>query len=398
MTNITPLHDAANPNWLELTIKSEGKKPKPLCNYHNAIIALRNAPYLRDRYGYDEMMCAPVAFDQHRCYHAISDADVGELQEWLQWNGLKTISRTIVHDALNDHARQQPFHPLRDWLGNLVWDARPRANVWTVTMLGAENSPYNCRAGEMFLVQMIARIFEPGCKADYMLVLEGPQGALKSSACQILAGKYFSDSLPDLDSDPVRISMHLRGKWLIEISELWAISRAEATKLKAFLTSTIEQYVPKYGRYEIREPRQCVFVGTSNKDQYLRDDTGGRRVWPLKCGTINLDSLERDRDQLLAEAVQLYQEGSPWWPEQQFETDHIAPQQAARYDLDAWAEPISRELETRNSATVLDLASTALSLSKDRCGLTEQKRIVSILRSCGWILKHSRNGNVWSRP
>lgn len=404
-------NSAPGTSWLRDCIRSDNGKPVP--NLANALVGLRAR--FPDHFGYDEMARTPTLLRPLRAQSStftprvITDGDVTIVQEWMQHEGLSRLSRDVMHQAVDRHAEDHPFHPVRDYLNALQWDGRPRlcGGTWSGqtiasfahTYLGAENSLYGAKICLMFVVSMVARIFKPGCKADHMLILEGPQGVMKSTVCKILGAPWYSDGLPEIDKGGRDVSQHLRGKWLIEVSELHAMGKAEAALLKAFISRTHECYRPSYGRREVVEPRQGVFIGTTNKDAYLRDETGGRRFWPLVCGTINLDALARDRDQIFAEAVHLFHTGERWWPDKDFENNHIKPQQDSRFEPDIWEDAIATYLATKSQVTVSDVAHSALGVDKlARVSRADQNRITGVMRNLGWQQGHrSNSARYWIR-
>lgn len=369
-------------------------KGNPIPNLHNCCLALEEDPEFAGKFSYDEMLRCPM-LEQTK----VEDDQLVEIHRSIQVKGIKRISLDVVHEAVRYVAYHNRVHPLRDWLNSLAWDGTLRLADWLATYLGAPASPYAQAVGPWFLTSMVARILQPGCQVDYMLVLEGSQGELKSQCCRALADPYFSDHLPSLSSDEVRLSAHLRGKWLIEISELSAFSKADASALKSFITRQEEIYTPKFSRVEVYEKRMCCFIGTTNDDLYLKDDTGGRRFWPLKCGTIDLEALRRDRDQLFAEAAEAFHRGAQWWPDRKFEKDHIAPVQTTRLWVDAWDAPVRKWLASQISAvSLMEVAEGALAFPPSRFGVAEQRRLGTLMRSIGWTLHRTNQARYWEPP
>jgi predicted P-loop ATPase len=397
----------ALPPWLADAVCDAGGRPLPVLA--NIMIALRTAPQIEDTFNFDEMLRAPilmralpmvrrVSVDLGPYPRPVRDTDVSQLQDRLQHEGLPKIGMNVTRQAVELRARDCSFHPVRIYLDGLLWDRKPRLDDWLSTYLGAAPSPYVKAIGRMFLIAMVARIFEPGCKADYMLVLEGEQGARKSAACAVLAGQWFSDQLPDIHArNDKDTSQHLRGKWLIEVAELSATSRAETEHLKAFITRRVEHYRPSYGRLDVDESRQCVFIGTTNKRTYLRDETGARRYWPVGVGKIDLDKLSKDRDQLFAEAVHRYHEGERWWPNEAFEREHIKPQQDDRFEGDPWDDLIADYVANLSRVRVTDIARQALFIESAKIGTSDQRRIASILTGLGWEPVRDWQGRAFIR-
>jgi predicted P-loop ATPase len=200
-----------------------------------------------------------------------------------------------------------------------------------------------------------------------------------------LAGNdYFADNLPDIRSKDA--NQYVRGLWLIEIGELSAMTRSDIESWKAFITRRTERYRPFYGRRETIEDRQCLFIGTTNKTEFLQDETGNRRFWPVLVVKINLEALEHDREQLFAEAVHRYRKGERWWPDQEFERVHIIPEQEARFEEDAWHPFIADWLAsvTEDKVLVHQIAFGALDLKRGQFGTAEARRIRRVLHRLGW--------------
>lgn len=331
----------------------------------------------------------------------LTDSDYTAVSAALARSHGLSFSVQQVGAAIEAAAQENAYHPIRDYLESLKWDRVPRLEHWLHDFLGADESEYTAGVGKMFLIGMVARVMRAGCKNDYVLILEGNQGIRKSTACKVLAGeKFFSDSLPPIREGSKDLASHLAGKWLVEVAEMSAASRADTESLKAFLTRTHETYRPAYGRNEITQARQCVLVGTTNRQEYLRDSTGDRRFWPVKCGVsgdpCDIDGLQEARDQLFAEAFHLYQRGEKWWPDSDFEVEHIRPEQAKRYDDHPWMGTLETHFRTHpdmKEVTVSGLLNVPI--GKTAAGRADKATVKDCLQKLGWV--HRRTGQQSDR-
>lgn len=380
---------------------------RPVSNLHNAICILGRdvesiLPGLRHNLmnGRDEWTGGEV-----------TDTDLALVRVALEQRGLETISKELVNEAVAAVARHRQFHPIRDYLHGLRHDGTARLDSWLIRHAGAEDSPYTRAVGRAFLISMVARVMQPGCKVDTTLALVGPQGIGKSTLCRVLAGDAnFSDSMPSItgrnsDRDT---RAHLRGIWLAEIAEMAATRRSESEDLKSFMTASTDRIRLPYGRREIEIPRQCVFIGTTNDDQFLTDPTGNRRYWPVTCGEkIDTEALAAERDQLFAEALAAYRAGERWWFDPEFEAQHVRPVQDAARSSDPWEDEILNWIQNpvwdfdgehpREEVTIHEILTDALGLPVERQSMTAQKRAGNALRKIGWARAHTRGGKVWRR-
>jgi predicted P-loop ATPase len=320
---------------------------------------------------------------------------------WFQQNDINATLGDVGR-AVQTAARSNRFHPVRDYLEALVWDGTARLDTWPVTYLHADDSAYIRAIAPRYLISVIARVYEPGCQADHTLVLEGPQGKMKSTALRTLAIKdeWFSDHLSHMASKDAAIEV--AGVLLFEIAEMDALTRASSNTAKAFLTRQHDRFRPPYGKHTIRVKRQCVFAATINPPAggYLKDSTGARRFWPVAChGMIDRGGLERDRDQLWAEALHYYKTGAPWWLETPALEALAAAEQAARFKTDVWTQPIEQWLvkHKKEDVSISEVLQGALRKEPRDQSHSDAIRVSNILTAMGFKQYRPRNGNQRQR-
>lgn len=228
------------------------------------------------------------------------------------------------------------YNPPAEYLQLLEWDGVPRLDKILVTYFGAEDTPYAQMVGSRHMIALVACAMDPGCKVDTVLVLEGDQGAQKSAGIKILGGDWYDGTAHDIESKDALIQV--TQCWVFELQEMSRVNRADVEEAKSYLSTEKVRFRPPYGRAFRRFNRRCVFFGTTNKERYLRDPTGARRFWPIYVPGCDTEALERDRDQLFAEAVARYRSaalnphlahrkcpGERWWldKDEQKEADKV---------------------------------------------------------------------------
>lgn len=331
-----------------------------------------------------------------------ADEDDLMLGEYLaRMHGLLVRSAGTIRAGVQMAARENKHHPILERLKALEWDGTERLEHWMVDCLGALDRPYVRIVSRFFIMGMVARLLRPGCKFDYMLILQGDQGLGKSSAFRALADPYFMDT-------PFRIGdkdayLSLQGVWLVEFSELEAMSKAESTAIKAFVSSMEDRFRPPYGSRMTKVPRRSVLAGTTNADAFLKDATGDRRFWPVHVTEVNAEGIANVRDQLFAEAmVRLASDDAEvrrYYPTRAEEAEMFQPEQDKWRMVDVWTDVISDYLAKANDDdpaapapcnrgffTAQELFQKALQIKAERMDNAKlmQTRVANSMRELGF--------------
>jgi predicted P-loop ATPase len=394
--------------------KEDRTKPAEVVPLKAADVPVKRRKKIQDQVLFEKTQAALVDMGIHFAYdvfHIIYHAGNHELHRQygtsldniclalrhmiLQRYRLET--KLEIENAVRLLCLKNSFHPVRDYLDALRWDGTPRIDTWLSRYLGAEDNPLNRVFGRKVLIAAVRRVREPGCKFDQMLVLEGPEGTGKSSAVKILAGgdDFFSDATI-LDKDGKELQELTCGVWLYEVSELAGLNKREVEHVKALLSRTHDKARGAYGRIPENRPRQCIFIGTTNQDDYLTSTTGNRRIWPVATTTIDLEGLERDRDQLWAEANLVEASGQVLTLDGGL-TSEAAARTESRLAADPWEDTlekvwtmsdavgsISRKHGGEQRVSSEFLLTGVLYVNPANARNHEAKRLANCMRRLGW--------------
>lgn len=387
------LHAAWENMGLAMTQKSG-----PIINVDNVVRILEGWPALKDVVWFDEFHQRVLTNkDNDGKIREWRDVDDIDLTVYLQRElGLPKMTEKVVRSAVELYSFRHTRNEPRDWMEKLIWDRSPRIDHFFAQALGADDSEYTLAASRNFWLAMIARVYRPGCKFDNMVVLEGHQGKFKSSALNLIGGEWFMEATETIGTKDFLQS--LNGKLLVEIAELDGFSKADVRTIKKTISCRVDTYRASFGRRATDFKRRCVFVGTTNEDEYLEDSTGGRRFWPIKIGNIDLALIVEHRDQLFAEAVARFKAGEEWWQMPAV----AAEEQEARRRGDAWEDLVLPYLSGKEKVRLAEVAlDSALKIDAAHFDKRSQMRLGAVMRALGWERKLSRSGSkvekVWFR-
>jgi len=320
-----------------------------------------------------------------------TQSDSARAAVWLTHEYGCAFYSSVVDEAVQLVAERWKIHPVRDYLNSVKWDRKPRVDDLLIRAAGAPDNLYTRAITKNFFLGAVARTMRPGVQVDTVLILEGPQGAGKSTLFRTLAGDdWFLDTVFNIGGKDGYQA--LRRKWIVEFSELDALNGVDLSRVKAFISSVKDSYRPSYGKTTVDFPRQCVFAGTVNPNGsgYLNDTTGARRFWPVTIGKVDLKMVREERDQLWAEAYVRYRANEKWHLRDDKLLAAAAAEAEERRESDPWETHfreylhMNRALYRKNGVMITDLLTNAVDVPKERQNRAAQIQAGKALKAIGW--------------
>lgn len=395
----TPPKRPHNPDWRRELTNAKGKPWRSGDDLDaesivNLDLFLKNHENYSDMFMYDEFAhekkvcrCPPWEIESSFWPHALRDEDITGLAMDLHRNGLDP-GFDKIRRVLNVVIKSASRHPAREYFTSLKWDGVKRLDGWLAKYCGAtyDDPEYLRAVGSKWLIAAVARVFQPGCKFDHILILEGAQNAGKSRLLKELATirdrAYFDDTISVKDLGNPATVPKLQGVLIIEFAELSGIRVKDVNELKQAITITSDRIVQKWSNEATYFPRQFVFAGSTNNSQYLVDPTGNRRFWPVKTKKIDIESLQRDKEQIWAEAVVRYEAGEKLYLEGKlYKAAQI--EQEKRRTSDPWLEPLEQSTEGKKFISTEEIWLLLVS-EKSKQTHHMQERIAGVMTALGF--------------
>lgn len=395
-SQLNPMDQArASIKWQQygLQMKSEYKVFE---HEENIYRILKQHPLLRDSFFYDEFNQCYMSTFQTTEPEPVTDDFKTKIKMLLQREFMfGSASSDAVKSALALHLKNAPKkNTQEEKIKKVNWDQVPRINDFMTDIYGVAPSEYTTAVSRIFWLQMVKRITEPGCQADIVVILEGAQGIRKTSSLRLIAGDHYAIAGRDISSKDFYI--RLKGKYLVEMGELNTFSKSDHNELKEVISNNNDMYRDLFAKEATPHPRTCVFVGTTNDQYYLKDETGNRRYLPVECKKVEFEMLKDRLPQYYAEAYARLAAGEDHWEFPKEEHEKITDQRHADFkEEDPWFDAVSKYAEHVPSVFNITKFMTdptahfGLGMPLDRVTPKDRKRVGTILRQIGW-----KNGNV----
>lgn len=419
--------EEGNPEWVRSLIPKgydkEGNIILDPRSMHNGIMLIKNVPALEGVFRYNEFKsdvfmcrCPPWQDLDEFKVGRMENVDLTRLEAYLEVSDGMRLGSDKLSRCVEDVALQNKFHPVREYFNSLEWDGIERLATHAQRVLLAKEEPpeYLAKILTMWFVAAVARVFEPGCKFDSMLVLEGPQDFGKSLWLRLIGtfGRdieecYYTDAITiDMIEDRGSI-LKLQGNLIIEFPELSGMGKKDQNQIKRWITLQVDEVEVKHRQRTSVLPRQYVLAGTYNPipgEGWLNDTTGGRRFWPVTVGrgSLDVDAVKAEREQLWAEATALYKKGYQLYIDKTDQVYAMAQAaQAQRASVDIWFEPIAKLVADRDHWETSEILEQ-IGLPVAKQGRIEKSRVVSVMTQMGWkyVLRSisGRRFRCWRKP
>ena len=330
----------------------------------------------------------------------LHDHDLLQIKYMLSVLTSNEYTKNIIEEAIILVSKKKSYHPLKDYLTSLKWDGVNRLDTWIIDYLGVEDNSYSRDVGRKILCGAVKRAFCPGCKFDYMLILEGEQGIGKSTLIENLTGQWYIDTDLSVSENRKDLVDTLSSGWIVEVGDLAGFNKSDVEMLRAFLTRKVDKVRLSYDKRVLDFPKQCILIGTHNpsgSNEYLKDDTGNRRFWPVECTKADYKEIISVRDQLFAEAVSKY-ENEVLFLDNPKSLEILQELHDSRTSSNPLKETIDEFVKTRDKVTANEIIREGLKLDTSKLdgrNIRGKQTLIGIwMRKNKWLKK----GDTYIKP